>query len=356
MAFSQRSWITTASCFKSSNVRSNKDRENNSTIPISDETLHHGKSSFFRKLTSNCLKSPNKVDYATPLNMSSQIFLSRAGCSPKPCRSEEKGRPNSSKTHSSIELPRLGVSGKISERNSYLTHCKGDKINHQVYSKDKSKHRVKDVIRDDKAYPKGSDPNLASLKSESNLNLCRVFNGFYPRRSLPQDQTVKRSPKNASSRDAEVKFSAAEKTVCAEPIEPTKRSPVNAEQVLKPVFCDALAEAIRSDDAKSTVLVDCRTFVIYNNNHIIGALNISCSDCITRKRLLCGRIHVVDLVSGTEDAKLRFKESLENENIKLVLYDEDTRDASSLPKTHPLKVISSSISKVKKRICYLKGD
>jgi len=56
------------------------------------------------------------------------------------------------------------------------------------------------------------------------------------------------------------------------------------------------------------LLIDCRSFVAYNSNHVRGALNISCSDCISRKRLLTGRVTIGDLVSGSDgDAKLRYQ-------------------------------------------------
>ncbi|ESN95355.1 hypothetical protein HELRODRAFT_86834 [Helobdella robusta] len=103
------------------------------------------------------------------------------------------------------------------------------------------------------------------------------------------------------------------------------------------------------------ILVDCRTFVLYNNSHIYGALNVSCSDCITRKRLLCGKINIGDLVSGPEDAKVTFRRSLDDENVKIVLYDEDSCEKVSSLKTHPLKVISTSLLQFNKAVYFLDG-
>jgi len=44
------------------------------------------------------------------------------------------------------------------------------------------------------------------------------------------------------------------------------------------------------NNSDKILLLDCRSFMAFNGNHIIGALNVGCSDRITRKRLLDGKI------------------------------------------------------------------
>ena len=78
------------------------------------------------------------------------------------------------------------------------------------------------------------------------------------------------------------------------------------------VRCELVAGLLNECFVVDQILViDCRSFVAYNSNHVRGALNISCADCISRKRLLTGRVTIGDLVSGAEDAKERYQRAAE---------------------------------------------
>jgi len=58
------------------------------------------------------------------------------------------------------------------------------------------------------------------------------------------------------------------------------------------VRCELVAGLMNECSVVDHLLViDCRSFVAYNSNHVRGALNISCADCISRKRLLTGTLH-----------------------------------------------------------------
>ena len=104
------------------------------------------------------------------------------------------------------------------------------------------------------------------------------------------------------------------------------------------------------------LLIDCRTFLSYNANHIIGALNVTCSDSINRKRLLCGRTAVGDLVSGCAEAKERYQAAVaDGSSVQLVLYDDSSNDYKSLPATQPLKLILTCIRKLGKDASFLHG-
>lgn len=114
-----------------------------------------------------------------------------------------------------------------------------------------------------------------------------------------------------------------------------------------------LAKSIQ-DNTLRVVLLDCRTFVCYNTNHVIGALNVSCADGISRKRLLCGRTTLGELVSGPPDAKDHYKKALDDK-WGLLVYDDNASDIKVLPVTHPLRVIVTCLQKAGHSVSYLLG-
>ena len=104
---------------------------------------------------------------------------------------------------------------------------------------------------------------------------------------------------------------------------------------------------------KSVLLLDVRPFIAYNLNHINGALNISCCDRFTKRKLERGKASIGDLVSGQENAKNIFKEYLKGSDI--VLYDENTTDIRELPSSNPLSLVLSSLVKDGHDVYILKG-
>ena len=110
------------------------------------------------------------------------------------------------------------------------------------------------------------------------------------------------------------------------------------------------------------LLIDCRSFVAYNSNHVRGALNISCADCISRKRLLTGRVTIGDLVSGSDDAKDRYQRAAEvvklgNKNaVQVIVYDEDTVNYDELPANSPLRLVVSCLLKAGFDVYYMFGE
>lgn len=106
------------------------------------------------------------------------------------------------------------------------------------------------------------------------------------------------------------------------------------------------------NNSEACLVLDCRTFMAFNANHITGALNVSCSDRITRKRLLDGKISVVDVISG-QDGKDLYR-SLEAE-AEIVVYDENTTELCALPSTHPLSLVTDCLRKHGKKSRFLLG-
>lgn len=122
---------------------------------------------------------------------------------------------------------------------------------------------------------------------------------------------------------------------------------------VSPMTSTQLAKSIQ-DNSLRVILLDCRSFVCYNSNHVIGALNVSCADGISRKRLLNGRTTLGELVSGPPDAKDHYKKALED-HWGFLVYDDNASDIKVLPVTHPLKVIVTCLQKAGHTVTYLLG-
>lgn len=99
------------------------------------------------------------------------------------------------------------------------------------------------------------------------------------------------------------------------------------------------------------VIIDCRPFTEYNKSHIQGALHISCSDKISRRRLQQGKITVLDLISCRE-GKDSYKGIFSKE---IVVYDDSTSDPSRLMPSQPLSVVLESLRREGKDPLVLKG-
>lgn len=105
-------------------------------------------------------------------------------------------------------------------------------------------------------------------------------------------------------------------------------------------------------DPDALVIVDCRNFMVYNSNHIKGALNVNLANKITRKRFVDGHLTVSDLVSGpTAKAEYRSKEH----TAIIVIYDDNTSDICPLPAAHPLKLLANRLKSQGRDARYLEG-
>ena len=98
------------------------------------------------------------------------------------------------------------------------------------------------------------------------------------------------------------------------------------------------------------LLLDCRPFIAYNLKHITGALNISCADRFTKKRLERGKAKISDLVCGHNR-----KEQFNQLPSDIVLYDEKTTDPSCMQTNTPLSLVFSSLLKEGRSPVILKG-
>ena len=131
----------------------------------------------------------------------------------------------------------------------------------------------------------------------------------------------------------------------------------NCKPDVKTIMPMDLAKRLNNACGETSVkllLLDCRPFIAYNLNHINGALNISCCDRFTKRKLERGKASVGDLVSGHQDAKSIFREFIKGSDI--VLYDESTSDIHSLPSNNPLSLVLANLVKDGREVFILKGN
>ncbi|XP_061097026.1 dual specificity protein phosphatase 10 isoform X2 [Conger conger] len=103
--------------------------------------------------------------------------------------------------------------------------------------------------------------------------------------------------------------------------------------------------------AAPPVIIDCRPFMEYNRCHIRGAVHVSCSDKISRRRLQQGKVTVLDLLSGRQGPD-SFAGLFSRD---IVVYDDGTADPGRATPTQPLQVVLESLHREGKDPIVLKG-
>ncbi|XP_003700385.2 dual specificity protein phosphatase 10 isoform X1 [Megachile rotundata] len=106
-------------------------------------------------------------------------------------------------------------------------------------------------------------------------------------------------------------------------------------QRTKTITADDLARRLLGHQDNVPVLLDCRPFILYNVNHVTGAINVNCSDRFNRRRLQLGKASLADLATTREG-----KEVLRRRHYReVVVYDDYTDDMDRLPVQHPLFLV-----------------
>lgn len=100
------------------------------------------------------------------------------------------------------------------------------------------------------------------------------------------------------------------------------------------------------------LVIDCRSFIAYNINHIRGSINVNCSDRFNRRRLHQGKATLVDLTT-TREGKDMLKKRCYRE---VIVYDEGTADLERLTTSHPLFLIFVSLIEDNKEPILLMGE
>ena len=95
--------------------------------------------------------------------------------------------------------------------------------------------------------------------------------------------------------------------------------------ILKHMTYNALADTILSQQMNTTLIVDSRSMLEYNDNHIQNAINV-CGSKLMKKRLQYNQISVLDLLDS-----VNCKWSV---NDRVVVYDQQTINFTSVTESH----------------------
>ena len=110
-----------------------------------------------------------------------------------------------------------------------------------------------------------------------------------------------------------------------------------------------LAEKIM---ANQPLILDIRPFIAYNTTHIMGAVNISCCDRFTKRRLQSGKVSISDLLTKTKKCAQEKWRTLMGE---VIVYDDSTSDLGETNNSHPLRLVLESLLKEGKQAQILQG-
>ncbi|XP_040583229.1 dual specificity protein phosphatase 10 [Lepeophtheirus salmonis] len=106
---------------------------------------------------------------------------------------------------------------------------------------------------------------------------------------------------------------------------------------VKTIEAPELASRITSIHAP--LVVDCRSFIAYNVNHIRAAYNVNVCDRFNRKRLQHGKATLGDLAASKAG-----KEALKKSHWKeIIVYDDSTESLESLPTGHTLLIVLNAL-------------
>lgn len=107
-----------------------------------------------------------------------------------------------------------------------------------------------------------------------------------------------------------------------------------------------------SKSFRNFLVVDCRSFIAYNVNHIRGSININCSDRFNRRRLQMGKASLADLATTREGKDLLRKRAFK----EIVVYDDCTADVDRLPVSHPLFLVLTTLVEDNREPALLLGE
>lgn len=95
----------------------------------------------------------------------------------------------------------------------------------------------------------------------------------------------------------------------------------------------------RLSSGSSLLLLDCRSFIAYNVNHIRGAINVNCTDRINRRRLQMGKASLADLATNREGKEMLKRRA----NREVIVYDDTTDSMDRITTAHPLYIVLSTL-------------
>jgi len=102
---------------------------------------------------------------------------------------------------------------------------------------------------------------------------------------------------------------------------------------------------------RNVIILDCRSFISYNESHIKGAININCSDRFNRKRLQNSNTNIAEL-ANTKDGKEILKKRNWNE---VIVYDDSTDSLENSQPSQTIHLVVNSLLKDKRKPVLLIG-
>ncbi|XP_043215042.1 dual specificity protein phosphatase 10-like [Amphibalanus amphitrite] len=103
--------------------------------------------------------------------------------------------------------------------------------------------------------------------------------------------------------------------------------------------CQELAKRLSAGRSPTCALLDVRPFMVYNQSHIQGAINLNCMDRFNRRRLQLGKASLAELASNKEAKELLKRRTYR----EFVVCDEGTTDLEMLPASHPLFMVLGAL-------------
>lgn len=104
------------------------------------------------------------------------------------------------------------------------------------------------------------------------------------------------------------------------------------------------------DKTDAPLIIDCRSFIAFNAGHVATSINVNCADRLMRKRLMGGKVRLVDLIACPE-AKRRLAEG---GCTKVVAYDDDTVKVTTSSQSSLLLILGMLVN-LGKKVSYLEG-
>lgn len=95
------------------------------------------------------------------------------------------------------------------------------------------------------------------------------------------------------------------------------------------------------------LVIDSRSFLEYNDSHVLDSINIGCSKLVKR-RLLNNKVSISELLKSTGDVDTVNKE-------KVVVYDQSSKDITSLPRDTFVSVVLTKLASYFPSVYFLKG-
>ncbi|XP_067950738.1 dual specificity protein phosphatase 16-like isoform X2 [Watersipora subatra] len=113
------------------------------------------------------------------------------------------------------------------------------------------------------------------------------------------------------------------------------------------IDADEMADLIRNQCDEKVLLIDCRSFIEFNQSNVVNSINVCCNK-IVKRRLQQNKLKIEEFLSSTCHIEI-------DDGYMIILYDNTTTDASCLPDDNIVTILGSKCSKAFSRVRVLYG-